>query len=273
MRGRYSGAAGDGWAQIGSVRVDLLSRCRVLDRFRTALAGGRPLAVASANLDHLHHFAHREPPLPSGGLDGVDWLTLLDGRPVARAVRRALGPASAELHPGSELLPHVLSLAAETGARVVLLGGSDDLRRAWSAALAAEYAGLRDAGTRRVDWPWLDQPGAGAELAGWVAERRADVVVISLGKPRQELWMRDHGGATRARLLLAFGSAAEYVAGTTRRPPDWAGRHGLEWAVRLVREPRRLWRRYLIRGPRALLLLRGAAYGRDRPAKSGHPPP
>jgi N-acetylglucosaminyldiphosphoundecaprenol N-acetyl-beta-D-mannosaminyltransferase len=264
MRGRYNdGVAKDVSARIGLVRVNLLGRDRVLDRCREALAGGIPLAIASANLDHLHHFARRQPPLPCGVVDGMDWLTLLDGRPVGRAVRRALGPAAAELHPGSELLPEVLALAATTGARVVLIGGGDELRRAWTTVLAARYPGLGDAGTRRVDWTWLDRPGSGAALAHWVAGRDADVVVICLGKPRQELWMRDHGGASGARLLLAFGSAAEYVAGTTRRPPAWASRHGLEWAVRLVREPRRLWRRYLLDGPRALLLLRHATFGDD----------
>lgn len=232
-----------------------MSRETVLGRLRTAVDGDGRLAVASANLDHLHHFGRHDPPLPTGVVDGMEWLTLLDGRPVGRAVRQALGPRAAELHPGSELLPAILHRTDEVGSRVVLVGGSDDLRRAWSVVLATDYPGVRDGGTRRVDWSWLDQPGSGAELARWVADREADVVVICLGKPRQEVWMRDHGRASNAKLLLAFGSAADYVAGTAPRPPRWARRHGLEWAVRLAREPRRLWRRYLLEGPRSWLSL------------------
>lgn len=247
-----------GSVRIGSVRVDLLSRDVVMVRIAESAQRSREsaLAVVSVNLDHLHHFAGSEQRLPSGVVDGVEWLTLLDGRPVGRAVRRALGSDAAQLHPGSELLPGVLALAARFTSRVALVGGSDDLRRAWSEALAERYEGLLDAGSRRVDWAWLDRPGSGAELAGWVAARHADILVVCLGKPRQELWLRDHGMATGAGVMLAFGSAAEYIAGTARRPPGWARRYGLEWAVRLIREPRRLWRRYLLDGPRSLLLLR-----------------
>lgn len=266
MGGRYNDSVSSTRtpvARIASVRVDLLSRDRVMDRIaesvnRSGEAGRKvlPLSVVSVNLDHLHHFADPAQELPSGSVDGVEWLTLLDGRPVGRAVRRAVGAQAAQLHPGSELLPGVLTLAARSGSRVTLVGGSDDLRREWSEALARNYEGLVDAGSRRVDWAWLDRPGSGAELARWVAGQRADVLVVCLGKPRQELWLRDHGRVTGAGVMLAFGSAAEYIAGTARRPPGWARRYGLEWAVRLIREPRRLWRRYLLDGPRSLLLLR-----------------
>ncbi|GAA3559474.1 hypothetical protein GCM10022197_13620 [Microlunatus spumicola] len=222
----------------------------------SALGGGVPLAIASANLDHLHHFAAGGLDLPPDQtVDGVRWRTLLDGVPLLRAVERT-ARRPVELHTGSELLPEALRLGAEVGARVVLVGGGPVLRERWPAALAEQYPGLVDAGTREVAWAWLDRAGSGEQLARWVADRRADVVVVSLGKPRQERWLRDHGARTGGRLLLAVGSAPEYVAGTAYRAPDWARRHGLEWAVRLAREPRRLWRRYLLDDARVWLGLR-----------------
>ena len=221
-----------------------------------ALSGGVPLVIASANLDHLHHFAAGALDLPPDQMvEGVRWLTLLDGVPLARAVRRATR-RRVEIHAGSQLLPEALRQGVPVGARVVLVGGGTVLRERWPDALAQRYPGLVDAGSRGVDWAWLDREGSGAELAAWVASRRADIVVVSLGKPRQELWLREHGAAAGARLLLAVGSAPEYVAGTAPRAPAWARRHGLEWAVRLVREPRRLWRRYLVHDARVWLTLR-----------------
>ena len=247
-------------ARIGATHLDLASRARVDDRFEAALTGeSPPLVVVSANLDHLHHFANpgRHGSLPGGmAADGTEWLTLIDGHPFAAAVRRKWGEEAAELHPGSDMLPSILALADRKGARVAVIGGTEETRLAWSRTLASTYPGVVDAGGRWVDFDWLDRPGSGADLAAWVADRNADVVVVGLGKPRQEVWLRDHGGATGAKLMLAFGSAAEYVAGTTTRAPGWARRHGLEWAVRLRREPRRLWRRYLVTGPGAWIMLR-----------------
>lgn len=233
-----------------------MAREEILDQMILALSGGVALVIASANLDHLHHFASGALDLPEDQtVEGVRWLTLLDGVPLARAVERA-ARRPVELHTGSELLPEALRLGEAVGSRVVLVGGGPVLRGEWPGALAERYPGLVDAGTREVDWAWLDQPGSGAELADWVASRRADIVVVSLGKPRQELWIREHAVRTGARLLLAVGSAPEYVAGTAPRAPAWARRHGLEWAVRLVREPRRLWRRYLVDDARVWFRLR-----------------
>lgn len=244
-------------ARIGEVVVDLVSRDALLSRIRAALdASQAALAVTSVNLDHLHHFWSVEQALPSGSAGGLEWISLVDGHPVAHAVERRIGKHTTPTHSGSELLPVILRAAERDSCRIVLVGGSEETRERWTAALAERFEGIVAAGARGVDWAWLDTAGRGAELADWVAEQRADVVVVALGKPRQELWIRDHGARTGARLLLAFGSAADYVAGTASRPSPWAQRHGLEWAVRLVREPRRLWRRYLVTGPAAWLRLR-----------------
>jgi len=184
---------------------------------------------------------------------GVRWLTLLDGRPVVNAVARRGGGTRPATLPGSELLGPVLDLAAARSARVALVGGSDATRAYWRHVLPSHHYGLVMAGAWAVRWTDLDQPGGAAMLAAEVASAAPDILVVSLGKPRQELWLRDHMAATRAQLALPFGSAASYVADTARRPPEWARRAGASWMVRLAREPRRLGRRYLIEGPPAWL--------------------
>ena len=71
------------------------------------------------------------------------------------------------------------------------------------------------------------------------------VVFVALGCPRQERWMAAHRGRIRA-VLIGVGAAFDYHAGRVRRAPKWAQNAGLEWAFRLMSEPRRLWRRYLL---------------------------
>ena len=76
-------------------------------------------------------------------------------------------------------------------------------------------------------------------MAATIAHARPDILVVSLGKPRQELWLHDHMAATGARLALPVGSAADYLAGTARRPRPGVRQLGAEWLLRLIREPRR----------------------------------
>ena len=101
---------------------------------------------------------------------------------------------------------------------------------------------------------WL----TGGVVAAEVAAAGVDVLVVGLGKPRQELWIDRHGAATGARVLLAFGAAADFLAGSVRRAPKFMQDNGIEWLYRLGVEPRRLARRYLVQGPPALLALRRA---------------
>lgn len=72
------------------------------------------------------------------------------------------------------------------------------------------------------------------------------VLMVGMSMPRQEYWVLDNLEQLSANAILTAGAAMDYVAGAVPTPPRWAGRLGLEWLFRLVAEPRRLWRRYLV---------------------------
>jgi N-acetylglucosaminyldiphosphoundecaprenol N-acetyl-beta-D-mannosaminyltransferase len=259
-----------GWPQaaVGDVTIDLLTRQQVMDRLAEALDGTAPPTVlASANLDHVHHFAARHT-LPSGLIDGIEWLTLLDGRPLVKTIRRHQAGRPSSALAGSDLLGPTLQMAAAAGARVALCGGGEATRTFWAHNLERAYPGLVVAGVWPVSWADLDAPGGAAALAGEVALSRPDLLVISLGKPRQETWLRDHMAATGAKVALPFGSAVDYIAGTRSRPPALARRLGVEWLVRLAHEPRRLSRRYLLQGLPALRVVRRELRPLHAPART-----
>jgi N-acetylglucosaminyldiphosphoundecaprenol N-acetyl-beta-D-mannosaminyltransferase len=67
-----------------------------------------------------------------------------------------------------------------------------------------------------------------------------------MGMPLQERWLATHWHALNARVAITAGALVDHAAGRVRRPPRWVANCGLEWAVRLAIEPRRLWRRYLL---------------------------
>ena len=79
---------------------------------------------------------------------------------------------------------------------------------------------------------------------------RADVVWVGIGVPKQEKWMAQMRNQLEAPMLIGVGAAFDFHAGLVAQAPPWMQEHGLEWAYRLAREPRRLWRRYLRYNPR-----------------------
>jgi exopolysaccharide biosynthesis WecB/TagA/CpsF family protein len=81
-----------------------------------------------------------------------------------------------------------------------------------------------------------------------IAESGAGIVMVGLGCPRQEKWVANHLGLIHAP-MLAVGAAFDFHAGLKAQAPRILQDHGLEWLFRLIQEPRRLWRRYLIFNP------------------------
>jgi N-acetylglucosaminyldiphosphoundecaprenol N-acetyl-beta-D-mannosaminyltransferase len=84
-------------------------------------------------------------------------------------------------------------------------------------------------------------------------EARPDIVWIGLGAPKQERWMADHRDRLNATILIGVGAAFDFHTGRLDRAPHWMQRSGLEWSYRLYKEPRRLWKRYVLGIPRFLL--------------------
>ena len=93
------------------------------------------------------------------------------------------------------------------------------------------------------------------ELAAVVAESSPDVLWVGLSSPKQEKWIHVHRNRLRVPVMLAVGAAFDMNSGATTRAPSWMGNAGLEWLYRLLCEPRRLWKRYLVTIPKAMLFV------------------
>ena len=215
-------------------------------------AGRRPLAVASINLDHVHHF----PVFPAEtSEEGPEWFNLIDGAPIAAQARRLTGLAHPRLA-GSDLIEGILMRAASAGLSVGVIGGSDEATSAMQRRLRTDWPALRFAGRWSPTRSELADDATQTRVAHAIRAASVDILLVCLGKPRQEEWIQRYGAASGARVLLAFGAVVDFLGGRIRRAPAWVSRAGLEWAWRLAREPRRLARRYLVQGPPAYLAVR-----------------
>ncbi len=243
---------------LGNTPVDLVRRDEFVDLVIEHLSDRSTpsLFVASANLDHVNHFSTLSPTSETmKDQDGVvRWLILLDGTPLVWMARLLTGAPHAKLA-GSDLLPLILPIAEAHGVTVGFLGGSTDMQTKLREVIAEKWPTLSVSGFWAPERSVLCDRSSSETLARRIAEAHTDMLVTSLGKPLQEEWLSRYAEVLGVRIVLAFGAATDFLSGHARRAPIILQRAGLEWAFRLFQEPRRLWKRYLIFGPRSVFRL------------------
>jgi N-acetylglucosaminyldiphosphoundecaprenol N-acetyl-beta-D-mannosaminyltransferase len=176
-------------------------------------------------------------------------LAVPDGMPLVWALR-ALGHGGATRIYGPDLMLAFCARAAGDGTPIYLYGGRDEAALALLARrLQERFPGLRIAGG--FSPPYRELTPAEEERAiADIDSSGAEIVWVGTGQPKQERWMARMRPRLRAPLLVGVGAAFDFHAGLVPQAPRWMQRSGLEWSYRLVREPRRLWRRYARYNPR-----------------------
>ena len=176
-------------------------------------------------------------------------LNLPDGQPLVWAVN-ALGYDLGSRVYGPELMLRACARAAVNGQRMFLYGGHNQgALVALALNLRHRFPGVRIVGGYSPPHRALDEEELAA-VAAEINRTRADVVWVGIGVPKQEKWMAQMRTAIEAPVLVGVGAAFDFHAGRVPQAPNWMQEVGLEWAYRLAREPRRLWRRYMRYNPR-----------------------
>lgn len=166
-----------------------------------------------------------------------------DGAPVAWMMRRLGVPGQQRIN-GPDLMWRYCERAAQRGESVFLYGGTAETLVLLQARLRAAFPGLVIAGAVSPPFRALSPQELARDIDA-INASGAGTVWVSLGCPKQEHWMAAQRGKVQG-VMVGVGAAFDYHAGTVRRAPLWMQRAGLEWLHRLVSEPRRLWRRYLV---------------------------
>ena len=184
-------------------------------------------------------------------------LVTADGIAVVLAAK-ILGVRISERVAGIDLVAGLCEQAARLGHKVFLLGGRPGIADAAAQTLRGRYPALEIVGVRHGFFDSTDEDSICAEIRS----AGPDLLLVALGMPRQEQWMRRWSRELRVPVSVGVGGSFDVLAGHVRRAPEWARRLGLEWLFRALLEPRRwqviatipplfwmaLWRR--IRGRR-----------------------
>jgi N-acetylglucosaminyldiphosphoundecaprenol N-acetyl-beta-D-mannosaminyltransferase len=227
-------------AEILDVPLAISDYDEVIDWMQAVIAtGGRGYVTAAAvNLV----MSAREDPQTRAAVLGAT-LAVPDGQPLVWALR-ALGHARATRVYGPDLMARFCARAAREGIPIYLYGGrSPAARELLERRLRERFPGLEIAGGFSPPFRALSTEEE-REVIAAIEASGAEVVWVGTGQPKQEKWMLAMRPRLSAPLLVGVGAAFDFHAGLVSQAPRWMQRSGLEWAYRLSREPRRLWRRY-----------------------------
>jgi N-acetylglucosaminyldiphosphoundecaprenol N-acetyl-beta-D-mannosaminyltransferase len=179
---------------------------------------------------------------------GADF-SVPDGTPLVWALQ-LLGHRIDDRVYGPDLMEAACARAARTGQRFYLYGGRNPGALAQlTRQLRLRHPGLQIVGGYVPPFRPLT-PAEEAAVVGDINRSGADVVWVGIGVPKQEKWMAAMRDRLTTPVLVGVGAAFDFHAGLIPQAPAWLQRYGMEWAFRLVQEPRRLWRRYLRYNPR-----------------------
>jgi N-acetylglucosaminyldiphosphoundecaprenol N-acetyl-beta-D-mannosaminyltransferase len=174
----------------------------------------------------------------------------------AMLVAKLLGKSLPERMTPPDWLAWIGRHWAKKGYRLFLLGGAGDVAQRTAEWYKEHFPNIQIVGTHHG---YFDKNGAESEaVIAKINDATPDILIVGFGMPMQEFWCDKNRAMLSVSVLLTVGAAMDYLSGTTKRAPQWATNRGLEWLGRLLIEPRRLWRRYVIGLP--ILMSRAVGY-------------
>ena len=195
-------------------------------------------------------------------------LLVPDGQPVRWALNLLHGVGLKDRVYGPTLMLWICQRLEAAGLAIYLFGSRQETIDLLARNLARRFPSLRIAGSQPGRFKELSRAER-EEIVNTIKASGAALVFVGLGCPRQEIWAYENRDAL-SMPAVCVGAAFDFHAGTVKQAPPALQRVGLEWAYRLMREPRRLWRRYVLLNPLYVAMITaqatGAADFNSRPA-------
>jgi N-acetylglucosaminyldiphosphoundecaprenol N-acetyl-beta-D-mannosaminyltransferase len=237
----------DGRIHILGAPLDLLTLDEVVERVDEAIAARRPTLNASLNAAKLVRIQSDSELRES--IELCDFVTA-DGVPVVWAAR-ALGHDVPGRVNGTDLMEVLFLHAAERSYSVFLFGSEPGVLSRARAEIERRHPAIKIVGTQHGFFA----PDEEQAVVERIASARPDILFIALGTPQKELFQARHRDQLGVPFTMGVGGSFEVLAGVRKRAPRWAQRSGLEWAFRMIQEPRRLAGRYVLGNTRFVLLV------------------
>ncbi len=222
--------------------IDDINMTEALNRIDNFIAEGRAShkghQIATINADFVVKSLHDTELRRI--LQEADMATA-DGMPLVWSAR-LLGVPMKERVTGADMVPALAQLAAQKGYSIYFLGAAPGVAEQAAATLQRLYPTLQIAGCSSPTREEVDRNDH--SIVEQCRAAQPDILLVAFGNPKQEKWIYEHAEQLNIPVMMGVGGTFDFIAGVTKRAPQWMQQTGLEWFYRLLCEPRRLWKRY-----------------------------
>ncbi|MBE0695331.1 MAG: WecB/TagA/CpsF family glycosyltransferase [Anaerolineaceae bacterium] len=209
----------------------LVQNGRSLGKYHQVVTVNADFVVKAANDPELRYLLHESD------------LATADGMPLVWAARLLNVPLK-ERVTGADMVPSLAERAAQKGYSLYLFGAAPGIAKKAGEILQEWYPGLKIAGVASPALSSvLEQDPA---VLADIENAHPDILMVALGNPKQEKWIGMYGRQLKVPVMIGVGASLDFIAGQVKRAPQWMQKTGFEWLFRLLQEPRRLWRRYVV---------------------------
>ena len=191
----------------------------------------------------------KEDPKLANAIEKAD-LVVVDGKPLVWTSKWLAQPVPEKVS-GVDLMRHLLEAGDTRGLRIFLLGTTQERLDVLERVIRVRYPNVTIAGTRNGYFKAPDYPA----VTQMIRESKADLLLVGMPAPFKEIWCEEQREALATPVILGVGGAFDVMAGFVPRAPRLMQEAGMEWAWRLMMEPKKLWKRYLVTNSAFLALL------------------
>ena len=222
--------------------IDNVTMDEAVNRIDKLVQAKKPSYVVTPNVDHIVKIENDK---EFAQIYEEADLIVADGMPLLWMAKR-MGTPLKEKVSGSDLFPRVCEMAAKKGYKMYFLGAAEGVAAKAAENLKAKYPGLQVVGTYSPSYGFEQKEDEMKEIERMLKEAAPDILIVCLGCPKQEKFAYKYGRNYGIPVSLGLGASIDFEAGKVKRCPAWMARCGLEWIYRLMKEPKRMYKRYLV---------------------------
>ncbi len=222
-----------------NIAIDLYQENDLLEKLKNVLKGNRAMSVFFVNA-HCFNIAQKNELYRRSLLNSDFVLNDGIGIKIAGKLNGTIFPANLN---GTDLIPKIIDCACSVNSKVYVLGSVQNNLEKAVENLLLNYPSIQIAGYRNGYYSSEQEESVALEINNSGAE----LLIVGMGVPRQELFIFNNlSRLTNLKLCVAGGAIIDFMSGETKRAPRWIRTLNLEWAFRLLLEPGRMWKRYII---------------------------
>lgn len=225
-----------------NTQVDNMTMDEVLESIECLIKENRNAYVVTPNVDHIVQLeTNQELKKVYSNAD----LILTDGKPLIWISKLYKTPIKEKIS-GSDLFPLLCELAAKKGYTMYFLGAGEGIALKAAEVLMERFEGLKVLGTYSPPFGFEKDKYELEKIEKMIKDAKPQILIVGLGCPKQELFIYNNRERLGVPISLGLGASFDFEAGNVKRAPKWMQRCGLEWFYRILQEPKRMFKRYLV---------------------------